>query len=217
MRFLNTEIMGFEAALRGMRNPLNSHKNQDSTFENGDIIIGENDLKLAQNLLKSGSEHCKFMRMIHVQVDLDCPRYLWSELDTYHFGTKNSASTMHKLLNNRSPISFEQFDYDTADKDVMEVVINRLESLRNDYLQVMKDDNISDKNTIMNGLLRRAKKLLPESFLQIRTWDTNYAELRNIYFQRRHHRLPEWNTDFVEWVKTLPYAKELIMYEGEKK
>lgn len=239
MRFENTEVWGFEHAFRGMRNPKNSWDRSDSKFneyfdvERGDVtfeyllrtcpsayihhkddngyyadIIGEADLKLAQNLIKAGSEHCKFMRMIHVAVDVDMPRYWWSEADTYHFNTKNSCSTMHKLLNNDNPITKDLFVWCEEDEDIVGAVINRLESLRQEY----KNPTYS---TDKNKLLVRAKRLLMEGFLQMRTWDTNYAELRNMYFQRRHHRLKEeWVDTFCRWVESLPYAEELIMYEG---
>ncbi len=239
MKFENTEVWGFEHALRGMRNPKNSWNKSDSKFNDyyditrGDVpsyellkycpsayihhkndngyyvdIIGEVDMKLAQSLIKAGGEHSKFMRMIHVSVDIDMPRYWWSEADTYHFNTKNSCSTMHKLLNNDNPITKDLFVWCEEDEDIVGAVVNRLESLRQEY----KNPTYS---TDKNRLLVRAKRLLMEGFLQMRTWDTNYAELRNMYFQRRHHRLKEeWVDTFCKWVESLPYAEELIMHEG---
>lgn len=239
MKFENTEVWGFEHALRGMRNPKNSWNKSNSKFNDyyditrGDVpsyellkycpsayihhkndngyyvdIIGEVDMKLAQSLIKAGGEHSKFMRMIHVSVDVDMPRYWWSEADTYHFNTKNSCSTMHKLLNNDNPITKDLFVWCEEDEDIVGAVVNRLESLRQEY----KNPTYS---TDKNMLLVRAKRLLMEGFLQMRTWDTNYAELRNMYFQRRHHRLKEeWVDTFCKWVESLPYAEELIMYEG---
>jgi hypothetical protein len=239
LKFENTEVWGFEHALRGMRNPKNSWNKSDSKFNDyyditrGDVpsyellkycpsayihhkndngyyvdIIGEVDMKLAQSLIKAGGEHSKFMRMIHVSVDVDMPRYWWSEADTYHFNTKNSCSTMHKLLNNDNPITKDLFVWCEEDEDIVGAVVNRLESLRQEY----KNPTYS---TDKNMLLVRAKRLLMEGFLQMRTWDTNYAELRNMYFQRRHHRLKEeWVDTFCKWVESLPYAEELIMYEG---
>ena len=233
MKFENTEVWGFEHALRGMRNPKNSWNKSDSKFNDyyditrGDVpsyellkycpsayihhkndngyyvdIIGEVDMKLAQSLIKAGGEHSKFMRMIHVSVDIDMPRYWWSEADTYHFNTKNSCSTMHKLLNNDNPITKDLFVWCEEDEDIVGAVVNRLESLRQEY----KNPTYS---TDKNRLLVRAKRLLMEGFLQMRTWDTNYAELRNMYFQRRHHRLKEeWVDTFCKWVESLPYAEE---------
>ena len=239
MKFSNTLVTNFSGSFRGLRNPKNSWGRSDSKFNTyynttkGDItssellkicpsvyihhkndngyyvdIIGENDMKLAQNLIKAGGEHSKFMRMIHVSVDVDMPRYWWSEADTYHFNTKNSCSTMHKLLNNDNPITKDLFVWCEEDNDIVSAVVDRLESLRQEYKN-------PTSSTDKNRLLVRAKRLLMEGFLQMRTLDTNYAELRSIYFQRRNHRLKEeWVDTFCKWVESLPYAKELIMYEG---
>lgn len=213
MNFEKTEVFNFNAAFRGLRNPLNSWDKTDSYNENGKFIIGKNDLKLAQSLLLAGNEHAKFMRMIHVAVDVDMPRYWWSEEDTYHFSTKNSCSTMHKLLNNNEPITLDMFIICDEDIDWWTNTVNKLESMRQEYKRIQVTTKDSDA---MNRLLVRAKRMLPEGFLQMRTWDTNYAELRNMYFQRRNHRLrEEWVGTFCRWVESLPYAKELIMYEGE--
>ncbi len=213
MEIKNTEVYGFEAALRGMRNPLNSWGNSDSYYnkENNQYVIGNNDMKLAQSLIKSGSEHCKFLRMIHVSADFDMPRYFWSEFDTYHYNTKNSCSTMHKLLNNDNPITLDMFATCDEDEYIWNEIIERLEELRLEYKEIQSTTkNVKE----MNRLLLRAKRLLPEGMLQIRTVDTNYAELRNMYFQRRNHRLhEEWIDNFCKWVKSLPYADELICYE----
>lgn len=232
MKFENTEVWGFEHALRGMRNPLESWHKSDTTVYNiceeccycderpdcmpwrtaaGCVMLGKEDLKLCQKLLKAGNEHAKFMRMIHVAVDTDMPRYWWSEADTYHFNTKNSCSTMHKLLNNTKPITLDMFIICEEDKTWWENTIAELEMLRTEYKHIQsttKDSNAMDR------LLIRAKRMLPEGFLQMRTLDTTYAELRNMYFQRRHHRLKEeWIDTFCRWVESLPYAKELICLE----
>lgn len=229
MKIENTEVWGFEHAFRGMRNPMNSWDKSDSDriyfdsnwLTNSEKIrknfidfgvnhnIGKNDMKLAQRLILSGGEHRKFLRMIHVSADIDMPRYWWSEEDTYHFNTKNSCSTMHKLLNNTKPITKELFVYCKEDEDVVEIVIQRLEQLRQEYR------NSNDYND-QTRLLVRAKRLLMEGFLQMRTLDTNYEELRNEYFQRRNHRLKEeWVDTFCKWIESLPYAAELICYTGE--
>lgn len=237
MNFKNTEVWGFKHALRGMRNALESWKSGDtyvsmymnalhpmSSFDKNKtnvchyvgnnaitVEIGENDLKLAQSLIKSGDSHSKYMRMIHVAVDTDMPRYWWSEADTYHFNTKNSCSTMHKLLNNDKPITLDMFVICEEDKSWWEDTIQRIEELRKEYKTIQS--TTKDKKA-MDRLLLRAKRMLPEGFLQMRTWDTTYAELRNMYFQRRHHRLKEeWVDNFCKWVESLPYAKELICYE----
>lgn len=222
MGFCTMSVHGIIEALHGARNPMNSWNKSDTIRDtlitldddNGEYIIGyedvigENDMKLAQTLIKAGKEHCKFLRMVQVWVDINMPRYWWSEADTYHFGTKNSCSTMHKLLNNKSQITKDMFITNEEDDDWWNVTVTKLEQMRQEYLKSKDSDE-------KNRLLVRAKRILPEGFLQMRTWNTNYAELRNIYFQRKNHRLKEeWSDMFCEWIKTLPYAEELIMYEG---
>lgn len=206
--FKETKVFNIDGAMRGMRNPLNSWPLSDTTTDSeGNSIIGPNDLALAQRLIKAGPEHRKFLRMIHVCTDITLPRYVWSELDTYHFGTKNSCSTMHKLLNTDEPITEELFVYCIEDKDLLNTIITKLESLRSLY----RNSGFTQKEK--DRLLLRAKRLLPEGFLQMRTWDTNYEEIRNIYYQRKNHRLKwEWQDNFCNWVESLPYAKELILF-----
>lgn len=215
MKFTNTEVFNFEGALRGMRNPMNSWNKGDSYWdfpEHPDrFVIGDADMKLAKSLIMAGNEHGKFMRMIHVCVDVDMPRYFWSEADTYHFGTKNSCSTMHRLLNNDSPITTSLFMICREDLDWWKDTVGRLEKMRLEYKKIQQTTKNKKQ---LDRLLLRAKRMLPEGFLQMRTWDTNYAELRNMYFQRRHHRLKlEWADTFCKWVESLPYAKELICLE----
>ena len=225
MKFEKTEVWGFKHALRGMRNALESWDRADSYLESWDkaddywdfpecpnrFVIGKNDLDLCQKLILAGGEHSKFMRMIHVAVDTNMPRYWWSEADTYHFNTKNSCSTMHRLLNNIKPITLDMFVICEEDEPWWSDTVNKLEALRKEYKTIQSTTKNSEE---MNRLLLRAKRMLPEGFLQMRTWDTNYAELRNMYFQRRHHRLKEeWIDTFCKWVESLPYAKELICLE----
>ena len=237
MKFVDTEVWGFKHAFRGLRNPMDSWGKSDSGIckggDNGigcdncaiqhkckhsydnEFKIGKDDMRLAQSLLIAGNEHSKFMRMIHVAVDTDMPRYWWSEADTYHFGTKNSCSTMHKLLNNNKPITLDMFMICEEDYDWWVDTIEKLEKMRQEYKRIQSTTKDSEA---MNRLLVRAKRMLPEGFLQLRTLDTNYAELRNMYFQRRNHRLKEeWIDTFCKWIESLPYAEELIMYEGEIK
>ena len=237
MEFRNTEVFNFNGAFRGMRNPKDSWSKSDSGICKGgddgigcnncaiqdkckhaydiEYKIGKEDMRLAQTLLRAGNEHAKFMRMIHVCVDVDMPRYWHSEADTYHFNTKNSCSTMHKLLNRDTPITLDMFVICEEDIDWWIDTIARLEKLRQEYKHIQ---STTKDSTTMNRLLVRAKRMLPEGFLQMRTWDTNYAEIRNMYFQRRHHRLKEeWIYTFCKWVESLPYAEELIMYEGENR
>lgn len=220
MKITNTEVYGFDAALRGMRNPMNSWHLQDSGLrqvvydecrsefievESAEILgfIGEKDLDLAQRLIKAGSEHCKFLRQIQVWADFNMPLYWWSEFDTYKFNTKNSWSTMHKLLNAKKGIELSDFVYDELDIQDIENTVIKLNKLRYKYLET------KDYRYVI-----RAKKLLPTSYKQLRTVNTNYAELRNIYFQRMNHRLKEeWQDTFCKWVENLPYAQELILFK----
>lgn len=233
MEIKNTAIWGFEHAIKGMRNPLNSWNKSDSFLcsnntncllekcsqfdeicssygHKTEYIIGENDLKLAQSLIKAGTEHSKFLRMIHVSADFNMPRYFWSEADTYKFIEKNSCSTIHKLLNTINPIKLDLFAYCEEDKDICMIVVERLEELRKEFKEIQNTTKDANK---MNKLLLRAKRLLMEGFLQLRTIDTNYAEVRNIWLQRvKHpHKLKEeWVNTFGKWVDSLPYADELI-------
>lgn len=219
MKITNTEVYGIKASLRGMRNPMNSWHLQDTGYMDNEelmlqeelyedivfegVIIGSKDLDLAQRLIKAGSEHCKFLRQIQVWADFNMPLYWWSEFDTYKFNTKNSCSTIHKLLNNKKGIELTDFVYDKLDRQDIEKVCVKLNELRDRYLET------KDFNYVI-----RAKKLLPASYKQLRTVNTNYAELRNIYFQRKNHRLKEeWQDIFRKWVEGLPYAKELILYK----
>ena len=211
MKITNTEVFGFESALRGMRNPMNSWHLQDTIYcEDTDyyvkgiawesLLIGENDLKLARNLIKAGNEHCKFLRQIQVWADFDMPLYWWSEFDTYKFNTKNSCSTMHKLFNAKEEISIDNFVYSVEDKNTLNFIIKELNSLRRMYLETKNFDYVI-----------RGKRLLPTSFKQKRTVNTNYAELINIYYQRKNHRLKEeWQDVFCTWVEELPYMKEFL-------
>lgn len=220
MKFEKTEVWGFEHAIRGMRNPLESWDKSDSYWGNDEsclesYVIGENDLELAQKLIKAGSEHRKFLRQIFVSVDITAPLYWWKEFDTYKVGTvNNSTSTMHKLAS--TPITMDCFEMDDFenvnpfevfgrnDDDVIttfELFLTFLEELRLAY------DKTKDKR-YWKELIR----LLPESWLQKRTVTINYENLLNIYHQRKNHKLTEWHK-FCEWVESLPYAKELIIGE----
>ena len=207
MKITNTEVYGFAASLRGMRNPMNSWHLQDSVpyYCMPDILwdatlIGERDLDLAKRLIKAGNEHCKFLRQIQVWADFEMPLYWWSEFDTYKFNTKNSCSTMHKLFNAKKEIELEDFVYSKEDINTLNFIIKELNSLRKRYLET------KDFNYVIRG-----KRLLPTSFKQKRTVNTNYAELINIYNQRKNHRLKEeWQDVFCKWCEELPYFKEFL-------
>ena len=276
MKFEHTQVMNFEGAFRGLRNPLESWKKSDSYFgvaeleycdydyevaakyidanekydfneeydkwdeanekyaewlrENGVLncdydrnaikyaYLGPNDLNLAQRMIKAGTSDRKFMRQIFVSVDITAPLYWWKEFDTYKIGTvANSTSTMHKLAS--TPITIdcfeiddltrelkvfdqEPYNYDTTIDGCWEDIICICETLRQKY-------NETKDKRYWKELIR----ILPEGWLQTRTVTLNYEVLRNIYFQRRYHKLTEWHR-FCEWIEQLPYGKELITYEG---
>ena len=221
MKFENTEVMNFEGAIRGMRNPMESWNKSDSEFKGGgklysldnvkrdNFILGEKDLHLMQNLLRAGTSDSKFMRQIFVCVDITAPLYWWKEFDTYKVGTvSNSTSTMHKLASTKITMDcFEMGDFtnivsDEPLKTIWLDLIDKLEYLRFRY-------NETKDKRYWKELIR----LLPESWLQKRTITMNYENIRNMYFQRRNHKLTEWKVDFINWVKSLPYAEELIMLE----
>ena len=222
MRFENTEVWGFEHAIRGMRNPLESWNKSDSHYdieevmvdeevvlERGKYIIGSNDLQLAQTLIRAESEHRKFLRQIFVAVDITAPLYFFKELDTYKVGTvANSTSTMHKLASTPITIDcFEMGDFtpfiDNFKIDLSwRTVVSYLEQLRQKY-------NETKDKRYWKELIR----LLPESWLQKRTVTMNYENILNMYRQRKNHKLTEWSKSFCDWVKTLPYAEELICLE----
>lgn len=208
------EVLGWEAAIRGLRNPLNSWHKSDSHWdgegEGRCYFVGENDLALMQKLVQAGSDHSKFMRMLTVFYDITAPLYWWKEYDTYKVGTvANSCSTMHKIHDKeftRDDFSWEHlFDDDRGAHsfylDTLDVVIGALNDARTQYRRT------KDKRYWWQMI-----QLLPSSYHQKRTVEVNYAVLRNIYHARKNHKLDEWHT-FCEWVESLPYAKELITGE----
>ena len=200
MKIETKEVAGFIPALHGMRSPMNSWHLNDSKIDNKAISIGPNDLDLAKRLIKAGNEHCKFLRQIQVWADFEMPLYWWSEFDTYKFNTKNSCSTMHKLFNAKKEIELDDFVYSKEDINTLNFVIRELNSLRKRYLET------KDFNYVIRG-----KRLLPTSFKQKRTVNTNYAELINIYNQRKNHRLKEeWQDVFCKWCEELPYFKQFL-------
>ena len=211
MKFEKTEVFNFKGALRGMRNPKESWDKSDSSASSlyKDFFLGDNDLKLAQTLIKAGSEHRKFMRQIFVSVDITAPLYWWKEFDTYKVGTvSNSCSTMHKLAD--TPITLNCFEMDDFTPLIdnfkidlsWRIVVSYLEQLRQKY-------NETKDKRYWKELIR----LLPESWLQKRTITMNYENILNMYCQRKNHKLTEWSKSFCDWVKTLPYAEELICFE----
>ena len=203
----NVETFGWEAAIRGMRSPKNSWDKSDScwssTNENGTdkpmYIIGENDLKLMHTLAAAGQDHGKFLRMIHVQLDVTAPLYWHKEADQYKVGTvTDSCSTMHK-------IHAKEFTLDDFSHEHLYSPLHDLKPTV-DLLNVYRERFLDTKDKEDWWQLIQ---LLPSSFNQRRTWDLNYAVLRNIYHARRNHKLDEWHT-LCDWIETLPYAEDLI-------
>lgn len=225
----NTDVFGWESAIRGMRNPMNSWDKSDSGFcncedcfhvENGTeshiecnngefgFCIGENDFKLMKNLVKAGSDHSKFMRMINVTVDITAPLYWWKEFDTYKVGTvRNSCSTMHKI--HSKEFTLDDFSHEYIDKNcfssgVFNEVIHTLNFHRKMYLKT------KDKK-----LWWQMIQLLPSSYNQMATVQLNYAVLRNMYHSRKNHKLDEWR-EFCKWIESLPYS-ELLKGEWNRR
>jgi hypothetical protein len=222
----NCEVIGWESAIKGMRNPLNSWAKSDSDFNTGyngnGFIAGENDLGLMRNLCKAGTDHRKFMRMITVYVDVTAPLYWWKEYDTYKVGTvANSCSTMHKI--SEKEFTLDDFsrehlftrDYQTygiydnneqetiylqaSALEILNTTIQALNAYRKAYLGSQKTNK---------ALWWQMIQLLPSSYNQKRTLMLNYEVLSNIYKSRKSHKLDEW-CNFCKWIETLPYS-ELI-------
>ena len=227
MKFENTEVWGFEHSLRGMRNPKNSWNRSDiyqSDFTNdgkNGFVIGENDMKLAQTLIKAGNEHRKFMRQIFVSVDITAPLYWWKEFDTYKVGTvANSTSTMHKLAT--TPITLDCFEIDDYDRNLSiadnpkdDDGLDNISTFEEDIIYVLENIRQKYLETKDKRYWKELVRWLPESWLQKRTIIMNYENVRNMYFQRRNHKLTEWSESFIKWIESLPYAEELIMYDGK--
>jgi hypothetical protein len=201
MKIDKVEVYGWEAAIRGMRNPLNSWHLSDSKYYDGSAELGDNDLNLMQRLVLAGAEHSKFMRYITVYMDIDAPLYWWKEFDTYKFCEKNSTSTMHKITSRQ--LTYEDFDFDFQ-SEYRDNIINSLNVMIDKY-KVMESK--SDKEKLFRSIIQD----LPSAFKQTRTVVTNYAELRNMYFQRKNHKLKEWSEVFIDELEALPYSEELII------
>ena len=229
IRFENLDIVGWEAAIRGMRNPMNSWENSDSgycggrgkrcdtcPYNPGDYepcyfaqkckdtlyVVGQKDLDLMKRLRSAGTDHRKFMRMITVYVDITAPLYWWKEFDTYKVGTvANSCSTMHTIA--EKGFELEDFSCERLHNDMLyhlNKTIDHLNFARNNYL-----------NTKNKDWWWQLIQLLPSSYNQRRTVMMNYEVLANIYKSRKDHKLDEW-VGFCKWIETLPYS-ELITVE----
>ena len=237
MKFENTEVWGFEHAFRGMRNPKNSWNKSDSfnclktpygkhcsefcknfntdkcyMYGNNDepFIIGNNDMKLAQTLIKAGTDHRKFMRMMPVFVRITAPLYWWKEADTYKIGTvANSCSTMHKIQ--EKEFTLDDFSHEHLVKtNLLDIIIDDLNSNRNIYNDY---DNQSDEfkaKFSKKDVWWQMIQLLPSSYNQTRNVMLNYEVLANMYHSRKNHKLDEWR-EFCKWIETLPYSDLIIM------
>ena len=200
----NIDVYGFETAIRGARNPMNSWDRMDSCYNNGEFEIGENDYKLLKNLTIAGPEHRKWNRMVTVTMDITAPLYWWKEYDTYKVGTvANSCSTMHKIQAKK----FEMSDFSVEHLDrialgTFKAVIDELNLDRKLF------NETKDKKYWWQMI-----QLLPASYNQKRTVYLNYEVLGTMYHQRRHHKLDEW-VEFCDIIKILPYS-EFITREFE--
>ena len=224
LKVTETQIFGWEAAIRGMRNPMNSWDKSDTDFSlsgmqsvNGILVptVGDNDLALMRKLVKAGSDHSKFMRMITVTCDVEAPFYWWKEYDTYKVGTvANSCSTMHKL--HERDLTIDDFSHEHLFDGIIQVEDpdNPMEFYENSTTcleYVISVINYHRKKYIETKDKRywqQMIQLLPTSFNQKRTLHLNYAVLRNIYHARKNHKLTEWHT-LCDWIYSLPYS-ELI-------
>ena len=214
----NIQTMGWEGALRGMRNPLNSWDKADSAYASDiertdtniaaygtkldryDFVIGQNDLSLCLKLINAGSEHRKFLRMIHVQMDITAPLYWWKEFDTYKVATtSNSCSTMHRIA--AKPFKIDDFSYEHLSElgdGMLEDIVDYMNFWRNRYLE-----NPSNKLIWWQMI-----QLLPSSYDQRRTIDMSMETVLNILHQRSHHKLDEWIELCDTMFKQIPYCQE---------
>lgn len=219
----NTDVMGWEAAIRGMRNPLNSWDKSDSelTYAHGECsgacgncmdiencnMLGEADHDLMRRLASAGSDHAKYRRMITVYADVVAPLYWWKEYDTYKVGTvANSCSTMHKITDKE--FTLEDFSIEHLkdfERGAFTELVYILNVNREDYLKAQK--NGADGFTLKRYWWQMIQ-LLPSSYNQKRTIMVNYEVLANMYHSRRNHKLDEWR-EFCKWIESLPYS-ELI-------
>ena len=215
----NIDVYGFEAAIRGARNPMNSWDRMDSCYNNGEFEIGENDYKLLKNLTIAGPEHRKWNRMVTVTMDITAPLYFFKEYDTYKVGTvANSCSTMHKIQAKK----FELDDF--SHEHLLEGGLLHLHDtirLLNEVREIFNNFDYFEPKLKKAYSFEVTKKdvwwqmiqLLPTSYNQKRTVHLNYEVLGTIYHQRRHHKLDEW-VEFCDIIKTLPYS-EFITREFE--
>lgn len=230
LKIENWDVVGWEHAIRGMRNPKNSWDRSDSEYIDGEADIGRNDLKLMEALRDGGPVHAKYRRMITVYLDITAPLYWWKEFDTYKVGTvANSCSTMHKVMDKKFTLDDFSTDHlmDPLDSDLMwgddipqrvlKNTICTLNQYRDKYLETkkkpMKEEAMRAK--LMKKYWWQIIQLLPSSYNQKRTVMLNYEVLANIYKWRRDHKLDEWHV-VCDWIESLPYS-EIITGKREEK
>ena len=226
LKIENVETCNWRAAIRGMRNPLESWDKSDTdigcdgkkcyecSFKpdwcgcTPKVIIGPNDLSLMKRLVNAGTDHSKFMRMITVSFDITAPLYWWKEFDTYKIGTvRNSCSTMHKI--EARELTLDDFTTDGLIPDDIAIIM-----INSNYIYLLIEDYKKASGEEKLFIHRRIVKLLPDSYSQRATITTNYQVLRNIRnSDRKTHKLEEWKADFMKFIDSLPYAKELLVME----
>ena len=242
LKITETEVFGWKAAIRGMRNPLESWEKSDSGYcldtlachdckwnrltevkcktniDNHIFVIGKDDFTLMKKLVAAGTDHSKFMRMIHVECDWEAPLYWWKEADTYKVGTvRNSCSTMHKITAHEFDMDMfsheHLFDFCPSEHhnstDILEIIIEHLNAMRKVLNSLDQDDPLRKE------YWWQLIQLLPSSYNQKATMDLNYQVLRNMYHARKHHKQDEWRVDFCNWVKSLPYSELITMTKEE--
>lgn len=244
IKFENTEVLGWEHAIRGMRNPMNSWEKMDSGWKNDctnehlivdsdaegyfELGLGPNDRKLMMQLRNAGTDHRKFMRMIVVYLDITAPLYWWKEFDTYKVGTvANSCSTMHKITDKE--FTLEDFSTDQLCHNAFDIsgIIDVFGD--GDGKEMMAPIRIIEMTIEMLNTMRKHYlvtkdkrywwqmiQLLPSSYNQKRTVMLNYEVLANIYKSRRNHKLDEWHT-FCDWIEELLYSELITGYEENEK
>lgn len=225
MKFKNTKVYNISRAIYSARNAMESWDKSDSDLEKE--IIGQNDLDLAQRLIKAGSEHRKFLRQIFVSIDITAPLFWWKEFDTYKVGTvANSTSTMHKLAS--TPITMNCFETDGF--SIFETDLNDIEKSMNSFdfwnlylIPYLEKLRVLFNETKDKRYWKELIRLLPESWLQKRTVTMNYENILNMYHQRKNHKLNEWSgkddptkPNFCSWILELPYAKQFFIEPFEK-
>ena len=200
------DIWGFEHAVRGMRNPMNSWDKSDTFVDSDLVLLGKKDKELMKRLIHAGTSHRKFLRQIFVSVDITAPLYWWKEFDTYKVGTvANSCSTMHKIHDKE--FTLDDFSVEHLSDDVLNKPFKDIISCLNFFRQLYIQDH--DKDCWWQMI-----QLLPSSYNQKRTITMNYENLLNIYETRRNHKLDEWK-DFCKWIERLPNAELITTKEGE--